>query len=132
MTTSTVQALRDECKRLIEAFGTAAYWRGAELETLGEYEMTHAALLEAIDHLVSSHTAADGGDDEPVAAQPSDERDAQRYRWLREADVIDWDTFPFPDGFQFDVDVQDSHALMVDAAIDAAMAGVSAQEGKAP
>lgn len=48
-------------------------------------------------------------------------RDAERYRWLREQDCVDWDQFQYADGFEFPDEVLDDEGAMVDAAIDAAI-----------
>jgi hypothetical protein len=49
------------------------------------------------------------------------ERDAARYRWLREADIVDWDAIPFPVGYDHPDDTLDDLAKMLDASIDACM-----------
>lgn len=55
------------------------------------------------------------------AARIADQRDAARYRWLRKANIIDWDSFPWPNGYEHPDDALDSAEQMTDAAIDAAM-----------
>lgn len=49
------------------------------------------------------------------------QKDAKRYRWLRDQSIIDWDCFPFPDGYEHPDDALDSEALMLDASIDAVL-----------
>ena len=47
--------------------------------------------------------------------------DAERYRWLRDQNAIDWDGFPFAPGYEHPDKTLDSYPMMLDAAIDAAM-----------
>ena len=46
--------------------------------------------------------------------------DAERYRWLRKQNIVDWDAFPWAKGYEHPDEVLDSQQMMLDAAIDAA------------
>jgi len=50
--------------------------------------------------------------------------DAERYRWIRDRDVIDWDSLVYcclPTGYEHPDNAINSSAMLLDAAIDAAM-----------
>lgn len=66
-------------------------------------------------------TAAEIQDDYERVCKERDEykQDALRYRWLREKQCIDWDSFPYADDFDYP-DVLDLGA-MLDSAVNAAM-----------
>jgi tetratricopeptide (TPR) repeat protein len=64
----------DGLKEAVEAYAKAAYWRGAEYASAGEYDAAKTAAHAAIDAL-SAH-----GVKQP---EPADALDARRYRWLR-------------------------------------------------
>jgi hypothetical protein len=79
--------------RLAEAIAEGNHWKDAYAEDVSKLD---ARLAEA-------------------------ERDAARYRWLREADIVDWDAIPFPVGYDHPDDTLDDLAKMLDASIDACM-----------
>jgi hypothetical protein len=56
------------------------------------------------------------------------ERDAARYRWLRGANIVDWDAIPFPAEYDHPDDALDDIAKMLDASIDACMAPETVSE----
>ena len=58
-------------------------------------------------------------------------RDAARYRWLRDSDVVDWDAMPLPAGYEHPDSALDSVPKMLDAAIDAAMSASSGDSSEA-
>ena len=68
-------------------------------------------------------TAAEIQDDYERVCKERDEhkRDAERYRWLRKQDCVDWDQFQYADGFEFPDEVLNDYGEMVDSAVDAAM-----------
>ena len=50
--------------------------------------------------------------------------DAGRYQWIRDRDVIDWDSLVYcclPTGYEHPDNAINSSAMLLDAAIDAAM-----------
>lgn len=51
-------------------------------------------------------------------------KDAERYRWFRGRCLWDADAFPWPVGYEYPEEVLDDHGMMLDAAIDAAIAEV--------
>lgn len=87
--------LAAECKRLANTFGNAMYWRGAEMATAAAEDRAKAECFGAIDQLASTPPPIQGDEMEARASAAQQvisdswqehemEKDAARYRWLRE------------------------------------------------
>jgi alkanesulfonate monooxygenase SsuD/methylene tetrahydromethanopterin reductase-like flavin-dependent oxidoreductase (luciferase family) len=95
----------------------ALVFREILVETRDEIERLGRELTEARDGF--KEAMSDHADTLDRLAEA--ERDAARYRWLREADIVDWDAIPFPVGYDHPDDTLDDLAKMLDASIDACM-----------
>jgi hypothetical protein len=58
------------------------------------------------------------------------ERDARRYKYIREFGLLDWDGLALPPAFRYTPEAEDAgHTLMMDEAVDAAMLRAATGKG---
>ena len=96
-------------------------------EVIAEIERLRAEMSLLTDANIRFGKRQDWWNDRMFELEQKNERlraDAGRYQWIRDRDVIDWDSLVYcclPTGYEHPDNAINSSAMLLDAAIDAAM-----------